>query len=81
MFGGVVGVLGIRLEGYLSGAKRAFDIESEYFDPVIGFPFDCFLSGVELLALVDVLPTSVTSPAYDVSEPKPLRSFHTNDLH
>ena len=65
MFGGVVGVLRIRLEGNLSGAKRAFDIESEDFDAIIVLSFDSFLSSIEFLALIDILSACITSPGVD----------------
>ena len=64
MFGGVVGVLGIRLEGDLSGAKRAFDIESKDLDPIIIFAFDGLLPRVELLSFVDVFSACVASPRW-----------------
>ena len=64
MFGGVVGVLRIRLEGNLSGAKRAFDIESEDLDPIVIFTFDGLLPSVELLSFVDVFSACVASPRW-----------------
>jgi hypothetical protein len=48
---------------YLGALINApFDIEPEDFDAKVIFPFDSLFSGIELLALVDVLAAGVTSP-------------------
>lgn len=39
-----------------------FNVEAEDFDSVVVLAFDCLLPRIELLAFVDVLAASVTSP-------------------
>lgn len=51
------------LEGDLSQAARALDIEAEDRQAQVGLVLDCFLACIELLPLVDVFSTCLTPAA------------------
>ena len=80
MLGGIICIFWIGLECDLSGTESTLDVEAEDLDAVVVLAFNGFLACIELLALINIFPTSIATPSQETSLEYELDDFSDKTL-